>query len=453
MSLPGTPNNFYLQTGNQQNYLLWDAVPGVSSYQIQRSTDGINYGLYATISTNNYLDTVVTIGSQYWYQVASVTIPAFQSFGTMTLTGQPSPGDTFSLANVVFTAVASGATGNQFNIGATIAATVANIVSIVTTSLINVIIPSAASPIITFTSFASGPEGNAIQFSSALSNTTIAAFSGGVAGSVSIYTTPQSVVPTPTSEMTLAQLRLAAQQRCDRVNSNFVTLPEWTSYLNQSMYELYDLLITVYEDYYMAPRAKFLSNGATFSYPLPDGVLTFLDINNNPFIPAPFYKLLGVDLGIQSANNAFVTVNKYNLIDRNTFIYPNSASTIYGVFNLKYRVLGKNIEFIPTPSANQPIQLLYVPRLPQLLRENDITTLGISGWLEYVIVRAAILALMKEESDVQNLAAQLLDLRTRIESTAQNRDAGQPDHVSDVRKGGTGWDSNGYNGMGPTGGW
>src|SRR5580658_7726766 len=33
-------------------------------------------------------------------------------------------------------------------------------------------------------------------------------------------TVPASAIPAPTAEMTLAQIRLAAQQRADRVNSN-----------------------------------------------------------------------------------------------------------------------------------------------------------------------------------------------------------------------------------------
>lgn len=258
------------------------------------------------------------------------------------------------------------------------------------------------------------------------------------------YTAPQSIVPTPTGEMSLGQIRLAAQQRADRVNSQFVSMPEWNSYINQSMYELYDLLIDVYEDYYIAPTVTFQTDGTTFLYPLPDGI--------NYSAAAPFYKLYGVDLGINTANNAFVTVNKFNFVDRNTYLYPNSASTIYGVFNLRYRVLGDKIEFIPTPSANQPIRLWYIPRLPQLLKDTDLTTTSISGWIEYVITDAAIKALQKEESDVSVLMAQKMALKQRIEESAMNRDAGMPDTISDVRK--TGWwgGNNGGGWNGPMGG-
>lgn len=261
-------------------------------------------------------------------------------------------------------------------------------------------------------------------------------------------TAAQSGVPVPVAEMSLSQIRLAAQQRADRVNSNFVTLPEWTSYINQSMYELYDLLITLYEDLYVATPVQFQTNGSTYLYALPNGSNTFQS-GLNPTVtntPPALYKLLGVDLALQSANNAYVTVNKFNFIDRNKFVYPNTASTIYGVFNLRYRLMGSNIEFIPTPSSGQSIRLWYIPRLPGLLQDTDITTLGTSGWIEYVIVKAAYYALTKEESDTQSLVMQLQALTQRITAAASNRDAGQPDTISDTRSSNSDWDGGGFNG-------
>lgn len=279
------------------------------------------------------------------------------------------------------------------------------------------------------------------------------------ASGTSPYTAAQSIVPTPTAEMSLGQLRLMSQQRADRVGSNFVTMPEWNSFINQAMFELYDLLITADEDYFVATPAQFQSQGSStqsYLYPLPDGVTSFTNgiTGIAGLIAAPFYKLKGVDLGLNSANNAWVTVNKFNFIDRNKFVYPNSSSTIYGVFNLQYRLLGNSIEFIPTPSAGQNIRLWYIPRLTQLLADTDITSTGISGWNQYIIVRAAKYALDKEESDTSKLDAELIFLKQRIEETSVNRDTGQPDTISDSRNAGGLWgtSSGGYGGSGPIGG-
>lgn len=332
MAAPATPNNLYVQAGNRQVYLSWDITAGATSYDVYRSTDGVNFGTsYASVSVNNYLDTGVTVGTLYYYKIS-----------------------------------ASNGSGE------------------------------------------------------------------------SPKTSAQQIIPAPTAEMSLGQIRLLAQQRADRVNSNFVTLPEWNSYINQSMYELYDLLITADEEYYVATPAQFTAspnNNQTYLYPLPDGATSFTNgINGAPgYIAPPFYKLKGVDLGLNTANNAWVSVNKFNFADRNKFVYPNTASTIYGVFNLQYRMVGSNIEFIPTPSSGQQLRIWYIPRLPQLLQDTDLTTSSISGWIEYVIVDAAIKALQKEESDVSILLAQKEALRIRIEGAAANRDTGQPDRVSDIR--------------------
>lgn len=325
-------------------YLSWDIAAGATSYSIQRSLDGVNYVNYASPAINNYLDTAVVIGTQYFYQIA-----ATNSSGT------------------------------------------------------------------------------------------------------SPYTPPQNLVPTPTAEMSLGELRTRSQQRADRLNSQFVTLPEWNFFINQAMFELYDLLVDVYEDLFQATPATFASDGSTFLYPLPDGARAFINgvSGAQGYIAPPFYKLQGVDLALNTSANGYVTIRKFNFADRNKFVYPNTASTIYGVFNLQYRLMGDKIEFIPTPSAGQLIRLWYIPRLNQLLQDNQLTTIGYSGWLQYVIIRAAKYALDKEESDTSKLDQELAFLIKRIEASAMNRDAGMPDTVSDVRTPGNGWGSgDGWDGKG-----
>lgn len=343
MAAPGMVQNLAVQSANRKLLVSWDLSVGADSYQVQRSLDNVTFTNLVTISgsplATNYVDSAVTIGTQYWYKVAALT---------------------------------------------------------------------------------------------------------GVDSSPS--TTALSGVPVPTAEMTLGQIRLAAKQRADRLESDFVTDPEWNSYIRQASYELYDMLIGTYEDLYVETPIQFVCDGVTYQYPLPTGANTFLDAHNPAvtITPRPFYKLLGVDLALQNVNNAYVTINKFNFIDRNRFVYPNTASTIYGVFNLQYRLIGNNsLMFIPTPSGGQAIRLWYIPRLTELLQDTDITDTGISGWIEYVIVRAAKYALDKEESDSSKLTEELLFLKERIESMADKRDAGQPDTISDTR---VTWGS-------PNGGW
>ena len=259
------------------------------------------------------------------------------------------------------------------------------------------------------------------------------------------YTLSQSIIPTQTGDESLASLRLQAQQRADRVNSQFVTKSEWNSYINKAAQELYDLLITVYEDYKLAEEYTFVTDGLNGSYPLPNGTL----IGTDGVTTKPFYKLMGVDCAITSNENggnqnARITVHKYDYIERNRYVYPNISATFFGVFNMRYRVMGNNIKFIPVPSTGQYITLHYIPRMPILLKDTDVAD-GINGWTEYVIVDAAIRALQKEESDVSVLMAQKMALKQRIEESATNRDAGIPDVISNSRA----WSGRGGQGGGP----
>lgn len=215
--------------------------------------------------------------------------------------------------------------------------------------------------------------------------------------------------------MTLTQLIDAVRQRADMVNSQFCTDTELTSYINQSYFELYDLIVSRYGDnYYVQTPYIFTTDGVAFQYAL----------------PADFYKLLGLDLALANSQDSFVTIHPFTFQDRNRYAVPNFQS-FYGVTNLRYRLNGNNLWLTPVPAANQIMRMWYIPRLIPLAAPSD-TADGISGWTEYIIVDAAMKALNKEESDVSVLVADKAGLIARIEAAAENRDAGAPPKVADV---------------------
>ena len=264
----------------------------------------------------------------------------------------------------------------------------------------------------------------------------------------STYSSIVQMVAAPPSEMSLYELRLRSQQAADRVPSQFVKTTEWNAFLRLAMYELYDLLIDTYEDLFSQEFVFINTNGTLQRYPLPDGVTNYFggsypSTSSDGDPSHALYKLAGMDLGINTSNNAWVTLQKFNFIKRNQYVYPNSTSTIYGVYNMRYRLMGNFVNIIPTPAGNQQIRMWYAPKLPALLLDSDITTIGYSGWLRYPIVRAAKYALDKEESDSSDLDQEIIFLKDRIESAAENRDAGIADTISETRTdpiyGGTGF--------------
>ena len=232
-------------------------------------------------------------------------------------------------------------------------------------------------------------------------------------------------IPVPTAEMSLWQLRVASQRRADKTESQFITLPEWNDWIRLSMYELYDLLLKTSEDYKVS-TATLTTASSQQSYDLPNGV--------NYSAADPFYKLIGVDIQVGGQSGRYVTLHKFNFAERNQYFYQNNnGGTPYGFYDMKYRLVGNQIMFMPTPAPNQTVKLWYNPRLAELLQDTDITDIGISGWLQYVIDRTAKYALDKEESDSTGIESDLNKMKLRIEAMKEDRDAGMPSTISDTQ--------------------
>jgi hypothetical protein len=90
--------------------------------------------------------------------------------------------------------------------------------------------------------------------------------------------------------------------------------------------------------------------------------------------------------------------------------------------------IGIAVENATTPGADVRVQLSAAS-----ITGESTTADGVSGWLEYVVTDAAIKALQKEESDTTTLQFQKAALIKRIESAAENRDAGSPATIADVQ--------------------
>lgn len=348
MAAAPTPGSVILQTGNGQTLVSWPIISGASSYTVQRSTDGVTWSDVGTPSVNFYVDSSVTVGTLYYYQVAS-----------------------------------------------------------------------------------------------------------GTGGGASPYTasSPASIVPCLPGQVNLGMLRYRSQLKCDQLNSEFLTTDEWNININQSMFELFDILTRKDGENFIIASPYTISTTGAKNYPLPDGSASFAQ---NGVTPPAVYKVLGVDCGVAVGNNAWVTLPRYNWIDRNKFIYPQLQANALGVFNLSYRQMGNSLYFIPNPTAGQFIQLWYVPIMTMLLQDTDMLSFSISGWDEYVVTDCAEKAALKEESYelADRLGALKGALLERIETTAANRDQGQPNTISDTRTNTGFYDGGGFGGPnGGMGGW
>lgn len=238
---------------------------------------------------------------------------------------------------------------------------------------------------------------------------------------------------------TLAQLRTLSQQRADMENSQFVTESEWNNYVNDSLKELYDLIIQKYGDDYFVESVNITTDGSSDTYDLPSG--------SNYNSATPFYKFLGLDLQLANSQaDSWVTIRNFSFQDRNRYAVPNFQS-FYGITNLRYRLRGEKLWLTPIPQSGQTLRLWYVPRCITLTSDSS-TTDCYGGWDEYVVIDAAIKALIKQELDVSALMAQKQAMIQRIESVAENRDAGNPARVTDAASTDMMWPSGNGGGMG-----
>ena len=212
---------------------------------------------------------------------------------------------------------------------------------------------------------------------------------------------------------TLLKLRTQSRQRADKVNSGFILDDELNQYINNSIAELYDLLVASYGNDYYLTSYDFRTDGVNHDYDLPDD----------------FYKLEGVDFYINASN--FITLKPFQFNERARLQNGNNWAAITQVQGPRYHIKANNISFMPMPSANN-LTLHYVPVCPELLQDTD-TFDGINGWEEYVIIDAAIKMLLKEESDVTVLNGQKMAITKRIEAMAENRDMGHSFRVGDVQ--------------------
>lgn len=225
--------------------------------------------------------------------------------------------------------------------------------------------------------------------------------------------------------MSLAELMGLTRQESDTENDEHITDSEIQRYINQSRLELYDMLITTFgEDYYTA-QASFPLVAGTDLYNLPDGIL---------YGGAPcYYKgmLVEATQGPNVIAGQPITLDRFNLREKNRFNLPQNLMN-YPYMLPRYRLSGSQILFAPKPASGITVNLWYAPKLRPLFEATDMAE-DWGGWLEYVVVDAAIKCLLKQERDASAYFARKGALKARIEAAAPNRDLAEPNTVTETQ--------------------
>lgn len=212
------------------------------------------------------------------------------------------------------------------------------------------------------------------------------------------------------SSVTLATLKERVLDRADLTGSDFIDTTQLVNYINDAISELWDLLVVSYQDYFLSSATLAVVPGQQ-SYALA-----------TVFSGGDFYKLVKVYAAVNSKKYPIPT---FSLDDYQTDSTPSLSPG-------RYRLLGNNIVFSPEPTTSSSVELWYIPNPTVLASDSDSLTLTIPvGWMEYVVVSAAIRCLLKEESDATDLIRERDRIKMHIMEAAE-RDNGEPRRVRDV---------------------
>lgn len=214
------------------------------------------------------------------------------------------------------------------------------------------------------------------------------------------------------ASQTLTNMILAVRRRANiESQTGFISDAEITEYLNYCLSDLYDQLVQAGGQPWYRATNTFTANNNVSSYAL----------------PADFFRLVSVDIAL--GGGLVISARPYMEAERNRFRwYYQGWFAGRPVF---YRMLGSNINFIPTPSGTYQITLNYYPTFTKLVTAAD-TFDGVNGWEEFAIWKAAAYCKAKGDEDPGYCEAQAAKLQERIDALAAQRDAENPERVHDV---------------------
>lgn len=123
------------------------------------------------------------------------------------------------------------------------------------------------------------------------------------------------------------------------------------------------------------------------------------------------------------------TNGNYQLMERfqidETYDYQDSDSE--RTFT-RYRVVGSNIRFIPTPGWSGTVKHCYIPVLSDLSSDTD-TIDCVNGWEEYIVADVCAKCRSREEGDNREFVARRREIEQHIKSLGSRRNVSKPDKV------------------------
>lgn len=220
---------------------------------------------------------------------------------------------------------------------------------------------------------------------------------------------------------TLAELRTQVRQAADIENAVAWTDTQLNQIINDSIADLYMVLVECYEDDYTVP-VEITTVAGTPGYDL------------NPSPGTGIFKLRGVEIKIN--DREYRPMVRFNLNDRWEYDVHGQGMPV------AYKLFGKEgIGFYPVPDGVYSIITWVVPPPVELSGDSDEYD-GVSGYERYVVLDAAIKVGIQEETDVRAMVGERERMLAKIKASASTKDAGRPDVVQDTEPSARFFDTN-----------
>lgn len=205
--------------------------------------------------------------------------------------------------------------------------------------------------------------------------------------------------------------RLAAIPEASSSRTSAVaTQAEMIDEANAALAELYDIIIEGWEDILTSSTQLSMVAG-----------------ENKTLLPADFYKLRTI--------YALVDSDQRRALDQ--WQMPDVASRrVTEAWDYPdYRLVGRYIEWLPTPSTTRTVEMYYVRQFLQLNATTDELPPEITrGWEEFVVGFLAEYLLDKRNLDPTPAIRRKEMARKRIQRSCSQRDASRPRRTIDVNQ-------------------
>lgn len=222
--------------------------------------------------------------------------------------------------------------------------------------------------------------------------------------------------------MNFIELQNYTRDRLGIEQNQVITDHQLRIYLNMSLGNLDEIMVTDYEDYRLNRYFSVIgaAQGGNSSNQIP--------------LPADFHKLRAVDYG---SPGAWVTIYIFGLQERNRFNNPigNMFAPYGGQAARKIRVMGNSIFVEPENISSGQYQVWYTPKFKHLVLPNDEldTNMDSQGFIEYAVASTGVKVYNKLNLPIEGFAEEMKYYEDMVRNGLKNRMASGPKCVQNIR--------------------